>query len=48
MLDAGVLSQVVRLLEHSSDKVVVPALRTVGNMVTGTDEQTQVRKAIID
>ena len=41
VLDAGVLSQVVRLLEHGSDKVVDPALRIVGNMVTGDDEQTQ-------
>lgn len=31
----------VRLLDHESVRVVIPALRTVGNLVTGDDEQTQ-------
>lgn len=30
---------------HSSPAVLVPALRTVGNIVTGNDMQTQVRTA---
>ena len=34
--------RLVELLSHDKDAVVVPALRTVGNVVTGTDEQTQV------
>jgi hypothetical protein len=31
----------VRLLEHESPTVVTPALRVVGNLVTGDDRQTQ-------
>ena len=45
VVDAGVASRLVQLLAHDSPTVVVPALRTVGNIVTGSDEQTQ---AILD
>jgi hypothetical protein len=31
---------------HTSPAVLVPALRTVGNIVTGNDMQTQVRCAV--
>lgn len=31
----------MRLLEHEAANVVTPALRTVGNLVTGDDLQTQ-------
>ena len=31
----------VRLLEHELPTIVTPALRTVGNLVTGDDLQTQ-------
>jgi importin subunit alpha-6/7 len=33
--------RLVELLTWRRDTVLVPALRTVGNIVTGTDEQTQ-------
>ncbi|XP_005106042.1 importin subunit alpha-1 [Aplysia californica] len=41
----GVLQRLVELLGCVDAAVVTPALRTVGNIVTGTDEQTQ---AVID
>lgn len=42
VIDAGVCSRLVTLLLHHSPSVLVPALRTVGNIVTGDDVQTQV------
>jgi len=41
----GVIPRLVELLGCVDASVVTPALRTVGNIVTGTDEQTQ---AVID
>lgn len=41
VLDAGVARRLVELLMHTSASVLVPALRTVGNIVTGDDVQTQ-------
>ena len=38
---AGVCRPLVDLLAHKSSAVVIPALRTVGNIVTGSDLQTQ-------
>ncbi|CAE7836601.1 unnamed protein product [Symbiodinium sp. CCMP2592] len=40
VLDAGVCRRVVELLSHESPQVQTPALRTVGNIVTGSDTQT--------
>lgn len=45
VIDAGVCPRLVEILLHPSPAVLVPALRTVGNIVTGDDIQTQ---AIID
>uniref|UniRef100_A0A383WFD2 Importin subunit alpha n=2 Tax=Tetradesmus obliquus TaxID=3088 RepID=A0A383WFD2_TETOB len=42
VIEAGVCRRLVELLLHSSPAVLVPALRTVGNIVTGNDMQTQV------
>jgi len=42
VIDAGVCRRLVELLLHESPAVLVPALRTVGNIVTGNDIQTQV------
>ncbi|XAR58395.1 hypothetical protein NMG60_11013779 [Bertholletia excelsa] len=42
VIDAGVCPHLVELLLHPSPTVLVPALRTVGNIVTGDDIQTQV------
>ena len=39
-LEAGAVSQLVRLLGHEDTNVVTPALRSVGNVVSGTDVQT--------
>ncbi|XP_058000868.1 importin subunit alpha-4 isoform X3 [Hevea brasiliensis] len=41
VVEAGVAPRLVELLLHPSTTVVVPALRTVGNIVTGDDVQTQ-------
>ena len=41
VIDAGFVPYLVPLLGHQEVKVVTAALRAVGNIVTGTDEQTQ-------
>ncbi|KAG8653247.1 importin subunit alpha isoform X2 [Manihot esculenta] len=41
VIEAGVCPRLVELLLHSSPTVLIPALRTVGNIVTGDDMQTQ-------
>ncbi|XP_057776651.1 importin subunit alpha-like [Salvia miltiorrhiza] len=42
VIEAGVCPRLVELLMHPSPSVLIPALRTVGNIVTGDDVQTQV------
>lgn len=42
VIEAGVCRRLVELLIHPSTQVQTPALRTVGNIVTGDDRQTQV------
>ncbi|KAI3849426.1 hypothetical protein MKX03_030822 [Papaver bracteatum] len=42
LIEAGVCSRLVNLLLHPSPTVCTPSLRTIGNIVTGNDEQTQV------
>ncbi|KAH7284024.1 hypothetical protein KP509_34G036300 [Ceratopteris richardii] len=42
VIEAGVCRRLLELLFHHSPSVLVPALRTVGNIVTGDDAQTQV------
>ena len=42
VINSGVIPFLVPLLEHHEVKIVMPALRTLGNIVTGSDEQTQV------
>ncbi|GLT88433.1 hypothetical protein SLE2022_064600 [Rubroshorea leprosula] len=41
VIEAGVCPRLVELLGHPSPTVLIPALRTVGNIVTGDDAQTQ-------
>jgi len=42
---SGVVPRLVALLGHASPSVVTPALRTIGNIVSGDDGQTQ---AVVD
>jgi len=42
VIESGVCRRLVDLLLHSSTSVQTPALRSVGNIVTGDDLQTQV------
>jgi hypothetical protein len=42
VIRAGVVKRLVELLGHPRTSVLIPALRTVGNIVTGDDSQTQV------
>jgi len=42
VIQAGVCGRLVTLLMHKSPNVKTPALRTVGNIVTGDDIQTQM------
>ena len=39
VIDAGCVPSLVRLLDHNENSIVVPALRSVGNIVTGSDFQ---------
>ncbi|KAG9130648.1 hypothetical protein Leryth_011912 [Lithospermum erythrorhizon] len=41
VIEAGVCPRLVELLMHPAHTVLIPALRTVGNIVTGDDTQTQ-------
>ncbi|EEE54508.1 hypothetical protein OsJ_01650 [Oryza sativa Japonica Group] len=41
VIETGVCDWLVELLSHPSPVVLIPALRTVGNIVTGDDAQTQ-------
>ncbi|XP_071708612.1 importin subunit alpha-2-like [Rutidosis leptorrhynchoides] len=41
VIESGVCQRLVELLLHPSPSVLIPALRTVGNIVTGDDLQTQ-------
>ncbi|RMZ79815.1 hypothetical protein DV737_g3232, partial [Chaetothyriales sp. CBS 132003] len=42
VIEAGIPRRLVELLMHGSTSVQTPALRSVGNIVTGDDVQTQV------
>ncbi|KAK3198062.1 hypothetical protein Dsin_021477 [Dipteronia sinensis] len=42
VIEAGVCPRLVEFLTHPSPSVLIPALRTVGNIVSGDDLQTRV------
>ena len=42
VIEAGIPRRLVELLTHASTSVQTPALRSVGNIVTGDDTQTQI------
>lgn len=39
VIDTGAVSRLIALLDCNEPSIIVPALRTVGNIVTGTDTQ---------
>ena len=41
ILQTGVLPRLVQLLQHPNIAISVPCLRSIGNIVTGDDDQTQ-------
>ncbi|XP_027349499.1 importin subunit alpha-4-like [Abrus precatorius] len=42
VLDAGVCPRLVELLQHQSESILLPTIRSLGNIVYGDDAQTQV------
>ena len=42
ILRTGVLPRLVQLLRHHNIAISVPCLRSIGNIVTGNDEQTEM------
>ncbi|CAA7016970.1 unnamed protein product, partial [Microthlaspi erraticum] len=44
VIEAGVVPRLVELLQHPSPSVLIPALRSIGNIFTGDDAQTQMNK----
>jgi hypothetical protein len=42
IIETGVLQRLVQLMQHPNVAISVPSLRTVGNIVTGDDAQTQL------
>jgi hypothetical protein len=40
IIETGVLQRLVQLMQHPNIAISVPSLRTIGNIVTGNDEQT--------
>uniref|UniRef100_A0A7N0VL03 Importin subunit alpha n=1 Tax=Kalanchoe fedtschenkoi TaxID=63787 RepID=A0A7N0VL03_KALFE len=41
VIESGVVPRLIELLLHPAPTVLIPALRTIGNLVTGDDVQTQ-------
>ncbi|VVB07077.1 unnamed protein product [Arabis nemorensis] len=42
VINAGIIPHLIKLISHSSPLVLIPALHTIGNIVTGNDDQTLV------
>jgi hypothetical protein len=47
MISCSKKNIILLLFRHPAPSVLIPALRTVGNIVTGDDMQTQVLSSII-
>lgn len=41
LLNQPLLTKIIRLLDHDQVAIAIPCLRTIGNIVTGDDNQTQ-------
>lgn len=48
VVEAGAVPHLIRLLSSEEQTIIVPALRTVGNIVTGTDEQVSLSLSFND
>jgi hypothetical protein len=44
VLDLKILDKIIQLMRHEDIRTSMPALRTVGNLMTGNEKQTDVRK----
>ena len=42
IMESGVTERLVQLMAHPNSGVAIPSLRSIGNFVTGADEQTDV------
>jgi importin subunit alpha-1 len=42
LLDVNLLKKMIQLLRHENVAIAIPCLRTIGNIVTGDDNQTQM------
>ena len=42
IIASNVVGRIIQLLEHPNLSISVPCLRTIGNLLTGSDEETQV------
>jgi hypothetical protein len=41
IIESGALPKLIQLIEHQDLSISVPCLRTLGNILTGTDAETQ-------
>lgn len=50
LLNQGLLVKMIQLLKHENVAIAIPCLRTIGNIVTGDDDQTQmaVNSGLVD
>lgn len=48
VIDAGCVEKLVKLLDHHENAIVVPALRSVGNIVTGNNTQVRNKFTLLD
>ena len=42
IMETGISQRIIELCNHQNSAIVIPSLRTCGNFVTGSDEQTEV------
>ena len=42
IIEQGIIPSILKISGHSNSQVAIPALRAIGNFVTGSDEQTDI------